>query len=137
MRWVGASDRCPAGHLPVGGYQDDASPAPLRGGVVTVVPAPHCRPSCVCGLPPHAAPSGTTTTSSTTTPATSVPDTGASGPTRRAAVAAGSRQQAAKREMNWEGLYDPELIEHYGGRWRPDGGRFSKKTVKLVLHAGR
>lgn len=38
--------------------------------------------------------------------------------------------------MNWEGLYDPELIEHYGTRWRQDGSRFSQ-TVQLVLLAGR
>ncbi|MCY7366035.1 MAG: hypothetical protein LH469_12100, partial [Frankiaceae bacterium] len=38
--------------------------------------------------------------------------------------------------MNWEGLYDPELIEHYGRQWRADGSRFSE-TVKLVLLAGR
>ncbi len=38
--------------------------------------------------------------------------------------------------MNWDGLYDPELIEHYGRTWRADGSRFSE-TVKLVLLAGR
>ena len=38
--------------------------------------------------------------------------------------------------MNWQGLYDPELIEHYGSRWRQDGSEFSE-TVKLVLLAGR
>jgi len=38
--------------------------------------------------------------------------------------------------LNWEGLYDPELIEHYGRQWRADGSRFSE-TVKLVLLAGR
>lgn len=38
--------------------------------------------------------------------------------------------------MNWPGLYDPELIAHYGQRWRADGSRFSE-TVKLVLLAGR
>ena len=37
--------------------------------------------------------------------------------------------------MNWKGLYDPEVIEHYGTRWREDGSRFSE-TVKLVLLAG-
>ena len=37
---------------------------------------------------------------------------------------------------NWKGLYDPEVIEHYGRRWREDGSRFSE-TVKLVLVAGR
>ncbi len=38
--------------------------------------------------------------------------------------------------MNWQGLYDPEVIEHYGEQWRRDGSQFSE-TVKLVLLAGR
>jgi amidase len=38
--------------------------------------------------------------------------------------------------MNWKGLYDPEVVEYYGNRWRADGSRFSE-TVKLVLLAGR
>lgn len=38
--------------------------------------------------------------------------------------------------MNWQGLYDPEVIAYYGERWRADGSRFSE-TVKLVLLAGR
>jgi amidase len=38
--------------------------------------------------------------------------------------------------MNWQGLYDPEVIEHYGRQWRADGSAFSE-TVKLVLLAGR
>ena len=38
--------------------------------------------------------------------------------------------------MNWDGLYDPEVIEYYGNRWRADGSQFSE-TVKLVLLAGR
>jgi amidase len=38
--------------------------------------------------------------------------------------------------MNWPGLYDPEVIEYYGNRWREDGGRFSQ-TVQLVLLTGR
>ena len=38
--------------------------------------------------------------------------------------------------MNWKGLYDPEVIEHYGRAWREDGSRFSE-TVKLVMLAGR
>ena len=38
--------------------------------------------------------------------------------------------------MNWKGLYDPEVIEHYGRQWRADGTQFSE-TVKLVLLAGR
>jgi amidase len=38
--------------------------------------------------------------------------------------------------MNWKGLYDPEVIAHYGERWRADGSQFSE-TVKLVLLAGR
>jgi amidase len=38
--------------------------------------------------------------------------------------------------MNWKGLYDPEVIEHYGNQWRADGSQFSE-TVKLVLLAGR
>ena len=37
--------------------------------------------------------------------------------------------------MNWKGLYDPEVIEHYGGQWRADGTQFSE-TVKLVLLTG-
>ncbi len=38
--------------------------------------------------------------------------------------------------MNWKGYYDPELIGHYGRRWREDPSRFSE-TVKLVMMAGR
>jgi amidase len=38
--------------------------------------------------------------------------------------------------MNWKGLYDPEVVDHYGGQWRADGTQFSE-TVKLVLLAGR
>jgi amidase len=42
--------------------------------------------------------------------------------------------------MNWDGLYDPEVIEHYGNQWRRDGSQFSQ-TVQLVLlaagHANR
>jgi amidase len=38
--------------------------------------------------------------------------------------------------LNWQGLYDPELIGHYGRQWRADASRFSE-TVKLVLLAGR
>ncbi len=38
--------------------------------------------------------------------------------------------------MNWQGLYDPELIEYYGNQWRARGHEFSE-TVKLVLLAGR
>jgi amidase len=38
--------------------------------------------------------------------------------------------------MNWEGLYDPECIAHYGAQWRQDPDRFSE-TVKLVLLTGR
>ncbi len=38
--------------------------------------------------------------------------------------------------MNWQGLYDPELIERYGNQWREDPSQFSD-TVKLVLLAGR
>ena len=38
--------------------------------------------------------------------------------------------------LNWQGLYDPELIAHYGRQWRADGTAFSE-TVKLVLLAGR
>jgi amidase len=34
--------------------------------------------------------------------------------------------------MNWDGLYDPEVIEYYGNRWRQDGSQFSQ-TVQLVL----
>jgi amidase len=37
---------------------------------------------------------------------------------------------------NWQGLYDPELIEFYGAKWRGDPTQFSE-TVKLVLLAGR
>ena len=38
--------------------------------------------------------------------------------------------------MNFKGLYDPELIEFYGRRWRERSPQFSE-TVKLVLLAGR
>ena len=34
--------------------------------------------------------------------------------------------------LNWKGLYDPEVIEHYGNQWRADGTKFSE-TVKFVL----
>lgn len=37
---------------------------------------------------------------------------------------------------NWQGWYDPALIEHYGSRRRSDGSSFPD-TVKLVLLAGR
>ncbi|MGE0214497.1 amidase [Mycolicibacterium sp.] len=37
---------------------------------------------------------------------------------------------------NWQGWYDPALIEHYGNRRRTDGASFPD-TVKLVLLAGR
>jgi len=38
--------------------------------------------------------------------------------------------------MNWQGLYDPELIAFYGKQWRERGAQFSE-TVKLVLLSGR
>ncbi|CAN5884417.1 amidase [soil metagenome] len=38
--------------------------------------------------------------------------------------------------MNYKGLYDPELVAHYGAQWRDVAGKFSE-TVKLVLLAGR
>ena len=38
--------------------------------------------------------------------------------------------------LNWQGLYDPEVMEHYGNKWRADAAQFSE-TVKLVLLAGR
>jgi amidase len=38
--------------------------------------------------------------------------------------------------MNWQGRYDPDLIDYYGGRWRSDPAAFSE-TVKLVVLAGR
>lgn len=38
--------------------------------------------------------------------------------------------------MNYEGLYDPELMVHYGQQWRARADDFSD-TVKLVLLAGR
>lgn len=38
--------------------------------------------------------------------------------------------------MNVPGLYDPDLIAHYGRTWRKDPSAFSQ-TVKLVLLAGR
>ncbi|MHA6796404.1 amidase [Pseudonocardia bannensis] len=38
--------------------------------------------------------------------------------------------------LNWQGLYDPELIEHYGNQWRADATQFSQ-TVQLVLLAGK
>jgi amidase len=37
---------------------------------------------------------------------------------------------------NYKGLYDPELIAHYGQQWRERAGSFSE-TVKLVLLVGR
>lgn len=37
--------------------------------------------------------------------------------------------------MNWQGLYDPELIEHYGNRWRANPDEFSQ-TVQFVLLTG-
>lgn len=37
--------------------------------------------------------------------------------------------------MNWHGLYDPELIAHYGSQWRSAPDEFSQ-TVKLVLLTG-
>jgi amidase len=36
--------------------------------------------------------------------------------------------------MNWKGLYDPELMDFYGAKWRQDPTAFSE-TVKLVLLA--
>lgn len=38
--------------------------------------------------------------------------------------------------LNWRGLYDPEVMAHYGAKWRSDGSEFSE-TVKLVLLTGR
>jgi amidase len=38
--------------------------------------------------------------------------------------------------LNWKGLYDPEVMEHYGRRWHEDGNRFAT-TVKFVLLAGK
>jgi amidase len=38
--------------------------------------------------------------------------------------------------LNWKGLYDPEVMEHYGRRWHEDGSRFAT-TVKFVLLAGK
>jgi amidase len=38
--------------------------------------------------------------------------------------------------MNYEGLYDPELIAYYGRQWRERADELSD-TVKLVLFAGR
>ncbi len=38
--------------------------------------------------------------------------------------------------INWKGLYDPELIAHYGQQWRQRSDRLSE-TVKLVVLAGR
>jgi amidase len=38
--------------------------------------------------------------------------------------------------LNWKGLYDPEVMDHYGRRWTEDGSRFPD-TVKLVLLAGK
>jgi amidase len=37
--------------------------------------------------------------------------------------------------MNWQGLYDPEVIEHYGRQWRADPTQFSH-TVQFVLLTG-
>jgi amidase len=45
-------------------------------------------------------------------------------------------QMVESNGMNWSGLYDPELIDHFGAKWRADGSQFSE-TVKLVLLAGR
>lgn len=38
--------------------------------------------------------------------------------------------------LNWQGAYDPEVMAHYGAKWRDNGAEFSE-TVKLVLLAGR
>ncbi|HEY2221713.1 amidase, partial [Actinomycetospora sp.] len=38
--------------------------------------------------------------------------------------------------LNWKGLYDPEIMDHYGRRWTEDGSRFPE-TVDLVLLAGK
>jgi amidase len=38
--------------------------------------------------------------------------------------------------LSQHGLYDPELMEFYGTKWRNDGSQFSE-TVKFVLLAGR
>ena len=38
--------------------------------------------------------------------------------------------------LNWQGRYDPDLIDYYGARWRGDPTAFSE-TVKLVMLAGR
>lgn len=38
--------------------------------------------------------------------------------------------------LNWKGLYDPEVMDHYGRRWTEDGSRFPE-TVNLVLLAGK
>jgi amidase len=37
--------------------------------------------------------------------------------------------------MNWQGRYEPDLIDHYGGRWRSDPAALSD-LVRLVLLAG-
>jgi amidase len=37
--------------------------------------------------------------------------------------------------MNWQGRYDPELIDYYGDRWRSDPDQFSQ-TVQFVLLTG-
>jgi amidase len=38
--------------------------------------------------------------------------------------------------LNWQGRYDPDLMDYYGGKWRSDPTAFSE-TVKLVMLAGR
>ena len=38
--------------------------------------------------------------------------------------------------LNWDGLYDPDLIAHYGQR-RAEGGHLFSDTVKMVTMAGR
>jgi len=38
--------------------------------------------------------------------------------------------------LNWQGRYDPDLIDYYGTRWRGDPTAFSE-IVKLVMLAGR
>ncbi|MGH3178039.1 MAG: tetratricopeptide repeat protein, partial [Streptosporangiaceae bacterium] len=36
--------------------------------------------------------------------------------------------------LNWQGRYDPDLMDYYGGKWRSDPSAFSE-TVKLVMLA--
>jgi amidase len=38
--------------------------------------------------------------------------------------------------LSWDGLYDPEVIEHYGNQWRRDASQFSQTVQFVLLTAG-